>query len=259
MLFNPKAERFTFRYLRALAINTRPDLKAQLNECLKTKEFSDHVYSMCRKTESDRQAFGEEVAVLQSKSAAIMKATYEHIRQELLVSEVLYGFGMVPPVTPQSAIEIIPSHCWLSLTLNPDKSEAFGHGLHYVNIFFQRKEDLPPETIALMQERQRDASAVMPEVDKPEAPEQKVQPAAGHYVSSFIELQLDAARHFDIDPANPPYKEAVVEWVSAEATKRGIKISPGNIERMATFIRNPEAQKGGNRIVRPKKKEKATA
>jgi len=248
MLFNPKAERFTLKHLHALAIATRPGLKDQLNDCLKAKEFADYVYSQCRQTEADRRQFGEEVAVLKERSAAIAKIAYEHVRHELLASEAFYGFGTAPPVTPQSVIDIIPSHYWLFLELKTDTSEAFGHGLHYVGVFFQRKQDVPPETITLVKERQNKQPIVTPVT--PEAPPPVTAPAAPdaeHYTSPFVQLQLDAIKHFDMDAANPPLKKIVTDWLEREAAARGIELSGRMLESLATSIRPPEAQKGGNK------------
>jgi hypothetical protein len=244
MLFNPAAKRFTFRDLRALAVMTDPALKKQLNASTAAREFAEHVYSQCRQTEEDKRLFGEELAVLKARSDAILKTAYEHVRQEL-AAEVLYGFGTKPPVTPQSAIDIIPPHYWLFLQLKPETSEAFGHGVHYVGIFFQRKEDVPPETIALVNESRGNASVATPDMPPPVSAGE--QPDEDRYIPPYVQLQLDAIKHFSITPAHHTLKKTITGWLEKEAAARGIELSGRMLESLATSIRPPEAQKGGNK------------
>ncbi len=247
MLFNPDAERFTLVQLRNIAIAMRPDLKDRLDECLREKKFAQDMFIQCRKNDHDRQVFADEMKALDNYLDRIDKTAYRHITHYLLSQEALYGFGTPLPVTPQSAVEIIMPHYWLSLDLDPEKSEASGHGLHYVGVFFQRREDVPAETVALVKERQNSTA-----IATPPGGQMPVKPY-DYYISPYIHLMLEAAEYFDIDESDPPYKDSVREWVAEQAKKKGLKLSKSNVEDMATFIRTPESRKGGNRIAVPKK------
>jgi hypothetical protein len=83
----------------------------------------------------------------------------------------------------------------------------------------------------------------MPDVSQPAAPSSE----ADYYVSPFVQLQLDALRHFNIDADNPPLKKQITDWLEKEAAARGIELSGRMLESLATSIRPPEAQKGGNK------------
>ena len=148
MLFNPKAERLTFNRLRDIAIISKPQLKGQLDECLRSKALEQDAYLQCQKTEIDQRAFDGAIKLWDERIEKIDQAAYRAIREELLITENIYGFGTPLPVTPQSPIEVIPPNYWLFLETKPEKAEASGHGLHYVGVFFQRQKDVPPETIA---------------------------------------------------------------------------------------------------------------
>lgn len=242
MLFNPNAERFTFNQLRNMVIRARTDLKERLATCLQEKGFAEEIYLKCQKTESDQRAFDEERKLWDERIERIDQTAYRHIAHDLLLKEQLYGFGTPLPVTPQSAIEVIPPNYWLFLELNPDKSEAHGHGLHYVGVFFQQVQDVPKATVALVKERQSNAAIAMPD-NSPPAQASEV----ACYTSPFVQLQIDALKHFDIDPDNPPLKKTVASWLQKEADARGIELSGRMLESLATSIRPLEAQKGGNK------------
>lgn len=239
MLFNPKAERFTFFQLRTLAINTRDDLKERLDECLREKKFAQELYAQCKKDEHDKQVYESEMKYFDDYLERIEKTAYRQITHHLLATESLYGFGTPLPITPQSAIEVIMPNYWLSFDLNPEKSEAFGHGLHYVGIFFQRQEDVPAETIAFIKDRQNNMSVTVTAEIIPAA----VQ--ADYYKSPYLELMLDAAKHFDIVAEYVPLKKSITGWLAKEGTARNIHLSERMLELMATAIRPPEAQNGG--------------
>jgi len=244
MLFNPKAERLTFNRLRDIAITSKPQLKGQLDECLRSKALEQDVYLQCQKTESDQRAFDGAIKLWDERIEHIDQAAYRAVREELLITEGIYGFGTPLPVTPQNSIEVIPPNYWLFLETKPEKAEAFGHGLHYVGVFFQRQQDVPPETIALVKERQANQSFSMPNVVPPAAnPAQ----ADASYISPYVQLQLDAIKHFGIDATNPPLKKTIIDWLETQATEKGIELSGRMLESLATSIRPPEAQKGGNK------------
>lgn len=240
MLFNPQAERFTLIQLRNIAITMRPDLKERLDECLREKKFSQDMYAQCRKLEHDEQVFAAEMEAFEDYTNRIDKTAYRHITHHLLSQEVLYGFGTPLPITPQSAIEVIMPNYWLSLELDPEKSEAVGHGLHYVGIFFQRKEDVPAETIALIKERQNNTAITAPLTPLP-------PPTQDYYFSPYIQLMLEAAEYFDIDETNPPMKKYITDWLKEQSAKKNIELSERMVEILATAIRPPESQKGGLR------------
>lgn len=245
MLFNPNAERFTFFQLRSMAINTRDDLKERLDECLREKRFAQDMYVQCKKDDHDQQVFAAEMKALDDYLDRIDKTAYRQITHHLLAQESLYGFGTPLPITPHSAIEVILPHYWLFLELAPDKSEAKGHGLHYVGVFFQRKEDVPPETVTLTKERQSNMAATISTQQSlpPEKPENAEKP---FYISPYLQLLLDAAQYFDRQIFDPHLKkDNIMAWLRQEAANRGFELSNRNVGPMATAIRPIESQKGG--------------
>ncbi len=166
---------------------------------------------------------------------------YEHVRQEL-ASETLYGFGTKPPVTPQSVINVIPPHYWLFLTLKPETSEALGHGVHYVGIFFQRKEDVPPETIALLMQLQDAQTAATP-TEQSSTEKTTVQSTSD---APYLQLTMEAAEHFKEKMSDPLLKKYhIMAWLKEKAANQGIELSERMAEAMATAIRPLESQKGG--------------
>jgi hypothetical protein len=241
MLFNPQAERFTLLQLRNIAINMRPDLKERLDECLREKKFAQDMYVQCRKDEHSQEVFAAEMELFDDYIGRIDKTAYRHIIHHLLSQEVLYGFGTPLPITPQSAIEVIMPNYWLFLDLDPEKSEATGHGLHYVGIFFQQQENVPAETIALIKERQNNTSIATPLTP------QSQQPSVddNYYLSPYLRLMLEAAEYFDIDETNPPMKKYITDWLKEQSAKKKIELSERMVEILATAIRPPESQKGG--------------
>jgi hypothetical protein len=240
MLFNPEAERFTLLQLRNIAITMRPDLKERLDECLREKKFAQDMYVQCRKDEYSQEVFTAEMALFEDYIGRIDKTAYRHITHHLLSQEVLYGFGTPLPITPQSAIEVIMPNYWLFLDLDPEKSEATGHGLHYVGIFFQQQENVPVETIALIKERQNNTSIATPLVLQAQQPS-----VDDYYLSPYIQLMLEAAEYFDIDESNPPMKKYITDWLKEQSAKKDIELSERMVEILATAIRPPESQKGG--------------
>ncbi len=243
MLFNPKAARLTFNRLRDIAITSKPQLKGQLDECLRGKALQQDVYLTCQKTESDQRAFDGAINLWDERIERIDQAAYRTIREELLLTEGIYGFGTPLPVTPQSPIEVIPPNYWLFLETNTEKAEAFGHRLHYVGVFFQRKEDVPSDTIALVKARQSNTAIATPEVDAP--PKEKVNGRPSYYTSPYLQLMLEAAEHFNINETNPPMKKDITGWFKEKSAKKGIELSERMVEILATAIRPPESQKGG--------------
>ena len=244
MLFNPDAQRFTLIQLRNIAINARPDLKERLDECLREKRFAQDMYVQCRKDEHDQQVFASEMKALDDYLDRIDKAAYRQMTHHLLAQESLYGFGTPLPITPQSIIEVIMPNYWLFLDLNSDKSEASGHGLHYTGIFFQRREDVPPDTIALIKERQNNtSSAVTQPMPQPEKQEKDEAP---FYIAPYLQMMLDAAKHFNRQIFDPHLKKPdIMRWFTQNAESKGITLSERIVEAMATAIRPIESQKGG--------------
>ncbi|WOH55039.1 hypothetical protein [Bradyrhizobium sp. BWC-3-1] len=68
------------------------------------------------------------------------------------------------------------------------------------------------------------------------------------YVSPFLEMMLTATVQFGItkDKA-PPKKEELVEYFKKQRLPDGSSLSNSLAEAMATFVRPPEAMKGGNK------------
>ncbi len=244
MLFNPQATRFTLIQLRNMAINTHSNLKERLDECLREKRFAQDLYVQCRKDEHDQQVFAAEMKALDDYANRIDQAAYRQITHHILAQESLYGFGTPLPITPQSTIEVILPSYWLFLDLDPEKSEASGHGLHYVGVFFQRKEDVPPSTIALVKERQSNTSVVMTQpVSQPETQESDEAP---FYIAPYLQMMLDAAKHFNRQIFDPHLKKPdIMAWFNERAASEGLKLSERMVEAMATCIRPIESQKGG--------------
>ncbi|GLS41571.1 hypothetical protein GCM10010869_71680 [Mesorhizobium tianshanense] len=71
------------------------------------------------------------------------------------------------------------------------------------------------------------------------------------YLSPFMQMMLDAVRHFKIsDTPNPRLrKEEIKEYFVGRRLPNGQAISPNQAESMATFVRSPDAMKGGNKRV----------
>lgn len=239
MLFNPNAERLTFFQLRSMAINTCQDLKERLDECLREKKFAQSLFDQSKQEDHDKQVFASEMKSFDDYIERIEQTAYRQITHHLLATESLYGFGTPLPITPQSTIEVIMPHYWLSLDLNPEKSEASGHDLHYVGIFFQRQQDVPAETIALIKNRQNSTSITVSE----EITHIVAEP--DYYKSPYLQLMLDAAKHFDIVAEYVPPKKVIIDWFAKAGLARKVHLSERMLELMATAIRPPEAQNGG--------------
>jgi hypothetical protein len=73
----------------------------------------------------------------------------------------------------------------------------------------------------------------------------------GVYLSPFMQMMLNAVRHFDIsDTPNPRLrKEEIKQYFIAQRLPNGQGISPNQAESMATFVRPVDAMKGGNKRV----------
>jgi len=244
MLFNPQAERLTFNRLRDIAVTFKPQLKGQLDECLRGKALEQDAYLQCQKTESEQRAFDGAIKLWDERIGLINQAAYRAVREELLITEGVYGFGTPLPVTPQSSIEVIPPNYWLFLEVYPEKAEARGHGLHYVGIFFQRERDVPPETIALVKERQSNQSIATPDASPP--PVQQTHNNSDFYIAPYLQLMLDAAKQFGAEISSPRLKkDTIMDWFKAKAVEKGFTLSERAVEVMATAIRPLESQKGG--------------
>jgi len=224
MLFNPKAERLTFNRLRDIAIISKPQLKGQLDECLRSKALEQDAYLQCQKTEIDQRAFDGAIKLWDERIEKIDQAAYRAIREELLITENIYGFGTPLPVTPQSPIEVIPPNYWLFLETKPEKAEASGHGLHYVGVFFQ--------------------SITAP--DASPLPIQQTHTESDFYIAPYLQLMLDAAKQFGAEISSPRLKkDTIMDWFKAKAVDKGFTLSERAVEVMATSIRPLESQKGG--------------
>lgn len=68
------------------------------------------------------------------------------------------------------------------------------------------------------------------------------------YMSPFLEMMLTATAHFKITATDrPPKKEHVEAYFQKQKLPDGSPISPSQAKMMATFIRPPDAMKGGQK------------
>lgn len=76
--------------------------------------------------------------------------------------------------------------------------------------------------------------------------QERAATAASGYVPPFIELMLEAVRHFKITTTNSaPVKKKLTHWFKGKSLPNGIKISKNQAGYMATFCRAPEQMRGG--------------
>ncbi len=67
------------------------------------------------------------------------------------------------------------------------------------------------------------------------------------YSTAFIQLMLEAIEHFKITGENQVVTKKLIPWFEARLEKMG-ETGPNNkAKMMATFVRSPESQKGGNK------------
>jgi hypothetical protein len=68
------------------------------------------------------------------------------------------------------------------------------------------------------------------------------------YVSPFLQMMIDATNRFSIAAGkNPPKKAELEEYFKRQKLPDGTPISSSQAKAMATFIRPPEAMKGGQK------------
>jgi len=65
------------------------------------------------------------------------------------------------------------------------------------------------------------------------------------YTTPYLELMQQAIAELGISAANQPKKDTVMEWFRQKAG--GASLSENHIRHLATFVRLPHSQKGGNR------------
>ena len=66
------------------------------------------------------------------------------------------------------------------------------------------------------------------------------------YLPPYIILMFEAISEFQIDKNNQPLHETLVEWFETQEVD-GKKVSNNEAKKLASFVRVPSAQKGGNR------------
>jgi hypothetical protein len=65
------------------------------------------------------------------------------------------------------------------------------------------------------------------------------------YTTSYLDLMRRAIAGLGISATNQPKKEIVMDWFRQNAG--GISLSENHIRHLATFVRLPQSQRGGNR------------
>ena len=88
--------------------------------------------------------------------------------------------------------------------------------------------------------------ALWPDLDNPTpiAPARTLQDAV--YTTPYLRLMLQAIDDFRIGAGGQPKKDVLVEWFR-ERHVGGLRVSSNMANYLATFIRPPETQRGGNR------------
>jgi hypothetical protein len=72
--------------------------------------------------------------------------------------------------------------------------------------------------------------------------------AIPEYVSPFLQIMMDATNQFGITSSkNPPKKAELEAYFKQQKLPDGTPISPSQAKAMATFVRPPEAMKGGQK------------
>jgi hypothetical protein len=77
--------------------------------------------------------------------------------------------------------------------------------------------------------------------------------STSRYISPYVRLILDAIENIPIIDGEQPLKKVLIEWFEDQAKKRSIKMSANIAKMMATIVRSPDSQMGGNKPRRPKK------
>ena len=80
-----------------------------------------------------------------------------------------------------------------------------------------------------------------------EAGEQSQPTTDGAYVSPYMQLMLDAVRHFKIGAGSWPKKEELEEYFRGQKLPDGSSISANHARYLATFCRPLAAMSGGNK------------
>jgi hypothetical protein len=76
----------------------------------------------------------------------------------------------------------------------------------------------------------------------------KQSAAKPQYVSPFLQIMIDATNRFGITHGkNPPKKAELEAYFKKQKLPDGTPISPSQAKMMATFVRPPEAMKGGQK------------
>lgn len=66
------------------------------------------------------------------------------------------------------------------------------------------------------------------------------------YAPPYLLLMLEAIEHFNISENNQPLIDILIEWFESKNIE-GKKISNNEAKKLASFVRLPSSQKGGNR------------
>ena len=83
--------------------------------------------------------------------------------------------------------------------------------------------------------------------DRREGGGERAAPEDGAYVSPYMQLMLDAVRHFKIGAGSWPKKEELEEHFRAQKLPDGKPISANHARYLATFCRPLAAMSGGNK------------
>lgn len=121
-------------------------------------------------------------------------------------------------------------------------------GMHYVKpseflAWAEKKGLYPNQVLKELVRRNANENTEKPSIKKPE-------PLA--YSSPYIELMQEAIQCFGISESNQPKKDLeLVPWFEEQSSET-LRISNNMAKMMATFVRLPESQIGGNKKIIPK-------
>ena len=91
-----------------------------------------------------------------------------------------------------------------------------------------------------------DAKNIVVKGAKPPMPEDT-------YMSPFLRMMVEGSVHFRINPARTnPKIEIIREYFREKRMPNGSLLTENQVKMMATFIRPPEAMRGGQRKIEPK-------
>jgi hypothetical protein len=88
----------------------------------------------------------------------------------------------------------------------------------------------------------------LPSVPEPKATSALIEGEGPRHVPAFIALMFKAIEHFGM-PARVPKKQELVAWFTDKAVPGGGTVTKTQAQHLATFVRPPEAMRGGNKRV----------